>query len=108
MKLEQIIYPKEEEYYNNEILSITNAGVTTVFGTVFLKKGTRIPVEGFSRHPFNEVSIVTEGCIEMFNEDGLISGYLKPGTAVFINALEPQAGNVIEDTRLIYILNQKT
>ena len=107
MILKQLIYPKNEEYYNNELLSQTNAGVRTVFGTVFLKKGTRIPMEGFSRHPFNEVSIITKGCIEMLNEDGSISNYLKEGTVVFINALEPQAGNVLEDTKLIYVLNQK-
>jgi hypothetical protein len=107
MKLKQIIYPKEQEHYNNELLSVTNAGVTTMFGTVFLKKGTRIPEAGFSKHPFNEVSIITDGCIEMLNEDGTVSGYLKKGTAVFINALEPQAGNVLEDTKLIYVLNQK-
>ena len=107
MKIKQIIYPKENEHYNNELLSISNAGVITTFGTVYLKKGSRIPEEGFSCHPFNEVSIITEGCIEMLNEDGTVSGYLKKGTAVFINALEPQAGNVLEDTKLIYVLNQK-
>ena len=35
MKLKQIIYPKEDEYYNNELLTHTNAGVITMFGTVF-------------------------------------------------------------------------
>ncbi len=108
MKIKELIYPKGEEYYNNEVLSHTNAGIVTTFGTVFLKKGTRIPENGFSRHPFNEVSIIIEGCIEMINEGGSISGYLKKGNAVYINALEPQAGNVLEDTKLIYILNQKT
>ena len=108
MKTKEIIYPKEGEHYNNELLTLTNEGVTTTFGTVFLKKGTRIPEDGFSRHPFNEVSIITQGCIEMLNEDGTISGYLKAGIAVYINALEPQAGNVLEDTKLIYVLNQKT
>lgn len=107
MILKQIIYPKSGEYYNNELLTEVNAGVKTVFGTVFLKKGTRIPEVGFSRHLFNEVSIITKGCIEMLNEDGSISGYLKEGTAVFIKALESQAGNVLEDTKLIYVLNQK-
>ncbi len=106
MKLKQLIYPKGKEYYNNKLLSHTNAGVITTFGTVFLKKGTRIPENGFSRHPFNEVSIIIEGCIEMINEYGTV-GYLKKGTAVYINALESQAGNVLEDTKLIYILNQK-
>ena len=107
MELKKIAYPAKNEYYNNELLTQTNAGITTSFGTVFLKKGTRIPEKGFSKHPFNEVSIITEGCIEMLNEDGTVANYLKKGMAVFINALEPQAGNVLEDTKLIYVLNQK-
>jgi hypothetical protein len=106
MEIKKITYSTEEEHYNTELLTYTNEGITTIFGTVFLKKGARIPEEGFSKHPFNEVSIITEGCIEMLNEDGSISGYLKEGTAVYINALEPQAGNVIEDTKLIYVINQ--
>lgn len=108
MELKKLIYPKAEEHYNNELLSITNEGVTTMFGTVFLKKGARIPEEGFSTHPFNEVSIIIKGCIEMLNEDGTVSGYLKQGTAVFIKALEPQAGNVLEDTKIIYVLNKNS
>ena len=108
MKLKKINFPKEGEYYNKELLSHTNAGVTTSFGTVFLKKGTRIPEEGFSTHPFNEVSIITKGCIEMLDKDGSVSGYLTEGVAVYINALEPQAGNVLKDTKLIYVLNQKS
>lgn len=107
MILKEIIYPDPKDYYNNELVTHENAGVLTTFGTVYLKKGSRIPEKGFSRHPFNEVSIVTEGCIEMLNEDGTVAGYLKKGTVVYINALEPQAGNVLEDTKLIYVLNQK-
>jgi hypothetical protein len=106
MKLIDIIYSQGNEYYNNELISETNNGINTICGTVFLKKGTRIPEKGFSKLPFNEVSIITEGCIEMLNEDGTIAGYLKKGTAVYINAFEAQAGNVIEDTKLIYVLNQ--
>ncbi|WP_103070214.1 hypothetical protein [Aquimarina sediminis] len=108
MKLKKITYPKIKEHYNNELLSHTNKGITTTLGTVFLKKGTRIPEEGFSCHPFNEVSIITKGCIEMLNKDGSVLAYLKTGTAIYINALEPQAGNVLEDTKLIYVLNQKS
>jgi quercetin dioxygenase-like cupin family protein len=106
MKLKKIIYPKGNEPYNNELLVHSNAGVKTSFGTVFLKKGTRIPQESFSRHPFNEVSIVTKGLIEMIDENNTVIGMLKPGVAVYINAGEPQAGNVLEDTELIYVLNQ--
>ena len=106
MKLKELIYPKGSEPYNKELLTHSNAGVTTTFGTVFLKKGTRIPDQGFSKHPFNEVSIVTKGLIEMIDENDTVIGVLKPGVAVFINAGEPQAGNVLKDTELIYVLNQ--
>jgi hypothetical protein len=105
MKLKKIAYPKESEPYNMELFTHSNAGVTTTFGTVFLKKGTRIPELGFSRHPFNEVSILTKGLIEMIDENDIVIGRLTPGVAVYINAGEPQAGHVLEDTELIYVLN---
>lgn len=107
MIVKELKYPAEEEYYNNELLTQINDGIKTIFGTVFLKKGSRIPEKGFSRHPFNEVSIITKGCLEMIDEADNVIGYLKAGTAVYINALEPQAGNVLEDTELIYVINQK-
>ena len=107
MDVTKITYPKLEDHYSKELLSKVNQGIKTTIGTVFLKKGTRIPNQGFSRHPFNEVSIITKGCIEMLNEDESVQGYLKAGNAVYINALEAQAGNVLEDTTLIYVLNEK-
>jgi quercetin dioxygenase-like cupin family protein len=106
MELKELIYPKGNEPYNNELFSHSNGGVTTTFGTVFLKKGTRIPEQGFSKHPFNEVSIVTKGLIEMIDENDRVIGKLQQGVAVYINAGEPQAGNVLMDTELIYVLNQ--
>ena len=45
-----------------------------------------------------------EGKIEMLNEDGSVKGYLTSGDVVYIEKLEAQAGNVIEDTSLIYTL----
>ena len=106
MKLEVISFPDENEPYNKEILRNVNSGIETTMGTVFLREGTRIPKHGFSRHPFNEISMVIEGCIEMLNEDGSAFGLLEEGTVVSINALEPQAGNVLRDTKLIYVINK--
>ncbi|SEC00789.1 hypothetical protein SAMN04489761_2235 [Tenacibaculum sp. MAR_2009_124] len=108
MQIKKITYPSPSEPYSKELLSEISKGVKTTLGTVFLKKGTRIPDKGFSKHPFNEVSIITKGCIEMLNEDESIKGCLRTGSAVYINALEAQAGNVLEDTTLIYILNENT
>ena len=106
MKIKDISYPKNDEHYSKELLSETHNGIRTTLGTVFLKKGTRLPETGFSRHPFNEVSIITQGHIEMINEAEQVIGHLKAGTAVYIHAGEPQAGYVKEDTTLIYVLNE--
>lgn len=107
MDKKEITYPAPEEYYNKELVNTSNDGIRTICGTVFLKKGTRIPETGFSKHPFNEVSIIIEGCIEMLNEESLPIGKLEKGHLVYLNAGEAQAGNVLEDTKLIYVLNQK-
>lgn len=107
MEVKKITYPSPEEHYNKEIISRLHDGITTTCGTVFLKKGTRIPETGSSRHPFNEISIIVEGCIEMIDEDGNTLGLLEKGNLFYINAGEPQAGYVLVDTRLIYVLNQK-
>lgn len=107
MDKKEITYPTPEEYYNKELVNTSNGSVRTICGTVFLKKGTRIPETGFSKHPFNEVSIIIEGCIKMLNEKNLPIGKLEKGQLVYINSGEPQAGYVLEDTKLIYVLNQK-
>lgn len=107
MEVIKVKYPQKNEHYSLELCQQRNGDILTTLGTVFLEKGTRIPAEGFSRHPFNEVSIITKGCIEMISEEGTVLGYLTKGTAVYISAKEPQAGNVLEDTELIYVLNQK-
>tara|TARA_B100000953_G_scaffold296943_1_gene290780 strand:+ start:739 stop:1074 length:336 start_codon:yes stop_codon:yes gene_type:complete len=103
----EIRFPKKNEDRSKDLLKNSNAGVKTTVGTVFLEKGTRIPEKGFSKHPFNEVSLVIEGSIEMLNEKEEVIGILKPGMAVFVSAGEPQAGNVLENTKIIYILNEK-
>ena len=106
MEIKKIIYPKENENYNNELIVKENLGIKTIFGAVSLKKGTRIPNSGYSRHPFNEISIITKGCIEMIDENNQVIGYLKAGDVVYINAFEPQAGNIIEETKLVYVISQ--
>jgi uncharacterized cupin superfamily protein len=52
----------------------------------------------------HEISIIQKGKIEMLNEDGSIKGYLEKGDVVYIEALEAQAGKVLKDTQLMYIL----
>jgi len=104
MEIKKITYPSPKEYYNKSLFHIKNEQIDFQFGTVFLKKGTRIPEKGFTKHPNHEISIIQKGKIEMLNEDGSSKGYLQEGDVVYIEAFEAQAGNVLEDTSLIYTL----
>lgn len=104
MEIKKITYPLADEYYNKQLFHIENGGFSIQFGTVFLKKGTRIPEKGFSKNPEIELSIIQQGKIEMLDEDGSVKGYLNTGDVVYLKSLEAQAGNVIEDTKIIYTL----
>ncbi|SNY95322.1 hypothetical protein [Flagellimonas pacifica] len=104
MVVKRITYPLPKEHYNKSLFQIQKEQTAFQMGTVFLKKGTRIPEIGFTRHPSYEISIIQKGKIEMLHENGSIKGYLKSGDVVYLEAFEAQAGNVLEDTNLIYIL----
>jgi hypothetical protein len=104
MEIKKIIYPSSKEHYNMPLFNIKNGQVDVQFGTVFLNKGTRIPEKGFTKHDCHEISVIQRGKIEMLNEDGSIKEYLNEGDVVYIKAFEAQAGNVLEDTSLIYTL----
>ena len=104
MELKKITYPLQNEYYNKSIFHIKNEKLEIQFGTVFLKKGTRIPENGFTKHDSHEISIIQKGKIEMLHEDGSLKRYIQGCDVIYIEALEAQAGNVIEDTSIIYTL----
>lgn len=104
MEIKKITYPSPEEDYNKLLFETKNKQVDFQFGTVFLKGGTRIPEKGFTKHDRYEISIIQKGKIEMLNEDGSTKEYLKEGDVVYIKAFEAQAGNVLEDTNIIYVL----
>lgn len=72
-------------------------------GTIFLKKGIRIPETDFNRYE-REISYLLEGEIEIIGTDGKIKGKIGAGEAIMFDQLEPQAGNVIRDTTIIYFL----
>lgn len=104
MEIKKITYPTVDEHYNKSFFHIKNEKIDFQFGTVFLKKGTRIPETGFTKHDSHEISIIQEGRIQMLNEDGSINGNLEKGDVIYIEAFEAQAGNVLEDTKIIYTL----
>lgn len=104
MKIKTIEFAKPDEPRQKVLFEFEKNGQTINYGTVFLKKGIRIPDEGFSRHPQHEISYVQSGKIQMLEEDGTKGGILKTGDVISLEALEPQAGIVLEDTKIIYIL----
>lgn len=106
MEVKTITYPKPNENYNKLLFHIKKKGIDLQFGTVFLSKNSRIPTEGFTQHPEHEISIIEEGKIEILNQNGSIKDILTAGKVIYINAGEPHAGNVLEDTKIIYLLVQ--
>jgi len=106
MKIKKITYPLPTDDYNKTLVHIQDNGLEILFGTVFLRKGRRIPLAGFSKHPQHELSIIESGSVEMLGEDNSVVGCLKRGDVVYIPAFEAQAGHVLEDTKIIYFLSR--
>lgn len=104
MKIESIEFAKADEPRQKEVFKFEKNGMTVNYGTIFLKKGTRIPEEDFSKHPQHEISYLQSGKIQMLNEDNSNSEILKTGDVISLEAYEPQAGIALEDTKIIYIL----
>ncbi|MEM9866192.1 MAG: hypothetical protein AAF765_00785 [Bacteroidota bacterium] len=104
MKIKQLSFPLRNEPYNKRLFQVYDEQLEIQYGTVFLKKGTRIPEEGFTKHPYYEFSWLQSGKIEVLTEDGTVSGYLDQGDIVSLEPHEPQAGNVLEDTYIMYTL----
>ena len=104
MDIQPLSFAKSEEQRQQIIFEFNKSGVAVNFGTIFLKKGTRIPEKGFTQHPQHEISYLKKGKIQMLHPDDTKEGILKSGDVVSIEALEPQAGIVLEDTEIIYFL----
>ena len=66
MEIKKITYPSPEEYYNKSLFHIKNEKEEIQFGTVFLKKGTRIPEVGFTKHSSHEISIIQQLTFKIF------------------------------------------
>jgi len=104
MEKKTIEFAQLNEPRQKVIFEFEKNGMTVNYGTVFLKKGIRIPEEGVTRLSQHEISYVQSGKIQMLNEDGAYAGILQTGDVIQIEAFEPQVGLVLEDTNIIYIL----
>lgn len=104
MKIESIKFATEDEARQKVLFNFEKDGRNINYGTVFLKKGMRIPEEGFSKHPQHEISYLQSGKIQMLNEDNSNLRILNAGEVISLEPFEPQAGLILEDSCIIYIL----
>lgn len=104
MEIKAIQFDEKSTKNQNELFVFQTKGVAINYGTVFLKKGIRIPEKGFTKHPQHEISYIQSGMIQTLNPDGTSGEILKEGDVVSVLALEPQAGIVMSDTKIIYVL----
>lgn len=104
MTVQALTFSTPDEPRQKILFESEKNGMSINYGTVFLKEGIRIPAKGFTQHPQHEISYVQNGKIQMLNPDGSNGDLLQTGDVVSIEALEPQAGLVLEDTKIIYVL----
>ena len=105
MEIKKLTFPDSSEDRQKVLFKfMAHPKVGVNYGTVFLKKGTRIPEEGVSRHPQHEISFIQRGAIQMVDEQNKEIGMLRQGDIIYLQAMEEQAGYVLEDTHIIYVL----
>ncbi|WP_435261246.1 hypothetical protein [Tenacibaculum sp. nBUS_03] len=75
------------------------------FGTVHLKKGTRIPEEGFTKHEQKKIVCLLEGKVKLLLEnDPKKHKTIQSGDAFMIDYYEGHGGIILEDVKLLYVL----
>ena len=79
---------------------------TAITGILEFKAGTRLPAEGFSVHAEDEVSFILSGALKAVS--GSDSASLRTGDISFIPAGETHWAEVLEDTRIAYVLIPRT
>ncbi len=97
-----IQYPKEEESRLKQLLSTPALRGTLRVGTVFIKAGSRIPVKGMKANKELEISIIMEGSIKAITHTG--EKILRTGNLVVFEPDEMQAGEVLEDCKILWML----
>lgn len=85
-----------------QLVEIQEGEIHFRMGTVFLPKGSRLPKEGMKSNPEHEISIVLEGRIRAITKDG--ERVVGKGELVQFAPNEMQAGEVLEDCRIVWVL----
>ncbi len=105
MKVLQLQYPLSGEEHLKQLIEIKEGKIHCRMGTVFLPKGTRLPQVGLKANPEHEISIVLEGTIKAITNEG--ERIISSGEIVQFAPNEMQAGEVLEDCKIIWVLLNK-
>ncbi|MCX7173178.1 MAG: hypothetical protein NT159_04475 [Proteobacteria bacterium] len=102
MNVLQLQYPGPQDGHLKQLLEIKEGAVHFRMGTVFLPKGARLPADGMKANPEHEISMVTEGRIKAITQDG--ERIVGKGEVVQFAPGEMQAGEVLEDCKIVWVL----
>jgi quercetin dioxygenase-like cupin family protein len=101
MEVYQLTYPKPEENYQKQLVEINDKTILKM-GTCFFKAGSRIPTIGLKANSEHEISIIVEGSIKAITTTG--ERIIKTGEIVQFAPNEMQAGEFLEDCKIIWFL----
>lgn len=101
MEVYQLSYPKADENYQRQLVEI-NDKMNLRMGTCFFKAGERIPDIGLKANSEHEISIIAEGSMKAITKEG--ERIIKTGDIVRFDPNEMQAGEFLEDCKIIWIL----
>ena len=106
METLNLTYPSgSKDDYLKELFIHKDDSFNLQFGTVFLKKGTRIPEEGFTHHDQKKIVFLAEGEIEiLIEEKPNYSRNLIAGESFMVDYFEGHGGIVIKDAKIIFVL----
>jgi quercetin dioxygenase-like cupin family protein len=106
MEVLELSYPSgSKEDYLKELFIHSEEAFNLQFGTVFLKKGTRIPENGFTHHDQKKIVFLVEGEIKMFLENAAdFNRALIAGESFMVDYFEGHGGIALEDSKIIFVL----
>jgi len=110
MELAKLDYPSgAPDDYLKELFSHEGSNFHLQYGTAFLKKGVRTPFEGdWTKHDQSKIVCILKGNVQLKLEaqnKGIV--ILKPGDLFKVDKFEGHAGEILEDTQLIYVMYGK-
>ena len=107
MEILDLTFPSGfKEDYLKELFVQKEAAYNLQFGTVFLKKGRRIPEEGFTHHDQKKIVFLMEGEIKILLEEKSKANvdHLRKGQVFMTDYKEGHGGIVVEDAKILFVL----